>query len=636
MQSDKLIAVTISGPIEQLDDAIRRYVVDKMFHPEDATVVLSDIRRLKHVEEPDPYTPCLAQADALLARMGLAPERIDFGEYDIAQTERYIRDLGKELTLLTKKNSGVDSEMDEEDDLILELMRGVPISVKDLFDLWYVRKRLGLVPEGNWPELKSMAEDSPDEFVVEIGRQKGYVAVLALALPPQIDALDVNLSRLGFERLRPEAGREYPDCTAEEYFLRVKAEQERAAAEEIARKERLDELIRTEGDELLRRRAWLAYQTACVRAKSFVGQNYGRFYLVGWTTEDVAESLRVSCGESLLTCVTSEPQEVKKSTKPPVRIKERGAGKVLSPLMKMYGIPAYGTADPRVFMVITYTLFFGMMFGDAGQGAVLALLGFLLFRKTGAWLWRVLCLCGCSAVIFGLIYGSVFGLEELLPWGGYHPLESDHIMPVLLAGAAVGVCVILVCMAFNIVNSLRMRDLKGAFFSPNGLCGAILYVAVIAGIVFAYTGWANLFTAPYILLLIVLPIVLIWLGEPLGKLLAGDRNWQPESWGMYIVEGFFDIFEAAISYMSNTMSFLRIGAFAISHAGMMMVVSMLAEGSKATGSVLIMVLGNIFVAALEAALSSIQIIRLEFYEIFGRFYVVGGNEFTPVTVQYSK
>jgi V/A-type H+-transporting ATPase subunit I len=88
--------------------------------------------------------------------------------------------------------------------------------------------------------------------------------------------------------------------------------------------------------------------------------------------------------------------------------------------------------------------------------------------------------------------------------------------------------------------------------------------------------------------------------------------------------------------MSNTMSFLRLGAFAISHAGMMMVVSMLSENMAATGSLIVMIIGNIFVAFLEAALSSIQIIRLEFYEIFGRFYVSGGKDFAPITVQYTK
>jgi V/A-type H+-transporting ATPase subunit I len=287
-------------------------------------------------------------------------------------------------------------------------------------------------------------------------------------------------------------------------------------------------------------------------------------------------------------------------------------------------------------MLLTYTVFFGIMFGDAGQGLCLAVLGFLLYKKSKAWLWRIIGICGCSSVVFGLFYGSVFGLEDLLPWGGYHPLESEHIMPVLLAGAALGVVVLLVCMVLNIVNSIRLGDVRSAFFSPNGLSGAVLYTAVILAIVCAYTGAANLLVGWYICLFIVLPILLIWFGEPLAKLVQGDKDWKPESWGMFIVEGFFDIFEAAISYMSNTMSFLRLGAFAISHAGMMMVVSMLSENMAATGSLIVMIIGNIFVAFLEAALSSIQIIRLEFYEIFGRFYVSGGKDFAPITVQYTK
>ena len=277
-----------------------------------------------------------------------------------------------------------------------------------------------------------------------------------------------------------------------------------------------------------------------------------------------------------------------------------------------------------------------MMFGDAGQGACIAVLGFILYKKKGNWLWQILSLCGLSSVIFGLIYGSVFGLEELLPWGGYHPLEADHIMVVLLAGAAVGVVVMFVCMVFNIVNSLRAGNLHAALFSPNGVAGMIFYYALIAAIVCAYTGVANLLNPVYIILLIVLPVLLIWFGEPLAKLLQHDPNWKPESIGMFIVTGFFDIFEAVISYMSNTMSFLRIGAFAISHAGMMMVVSMLCQNMAVTGNIIVMVIGNIFVAFLEAALSSIQIIRLEFYEIFGRFYIGGGREFAPLTVDYTK
>jgi V/A-type H+-transporting ATPase subunit I len=635
MASEKMTALILSGPIGKLDEVVERFVVDRPFHPEDAVAFLSGIRHLRPVEADDPYTPALTKADGLLKQLGLTPAKRTPVGYDLAETLEFLQQLEERLAALEGDKLELDEAQHELDDPILRCLESVPESMKDLWQLHYVHGRLGRMPEAQWPELKALTDARDDEFSMELMRESGYVYVSALALESGTDRLDANLSRLGFERFR-YLEQNIPDATAAQILDSARAQQQAALAHQQEHQAQKTALVTELGEELLSRRAYLAVQAASVKAKSYAGRSLGKFYLTGWIPAALAENFAAEF-ESIPGCsaVTAKPKEVQGIT-PPVRLKSGKVRSLLTPLMDMYGTPAYGTADPRIFMVMTYILFFGMMFGDAGQGLCLALLGFLLYKKTKAWLWRVIGVCGCSAVVFGLIYGSVFGLEDLLPWGGYHPLDSDHIMPVLLAGAAVGVVVLLVCMVFNIANSLQRRDIQSAFFSPNGLAGAVLYTAVIAAIVCAYTGVANLLVGWYILLFIVLPVLLIWFGEPLAKLVQGDKNWQPESWGMFVVEGFFDIFEAAISYMSNTMSFLRLGAFAISHAGMMMVVSMLSENMAATGSLIVMVIGNIFVAGLEAALSSIQIIRLEFYEIFGRFYVGGGKDFAPITVEYEK
>ena len=85
--------------------------------------------------------------------------------------------------------------------------------------------------------------------------------------------------------------------------------------------------------------------------------------------------------------------------------------------------------------------------------------------------------------------------------------------------------------------------------------------------------------------------------------------------------------------MSNTMSFLRVGAFVLVHAGMMMVVFTLANMSSGIGYVLVVILGNIFVMALEALLAGIQVLRLEFYEMFSRFFDGNGRPFHPVSAR---
>lgn len=98
---------------------------------------------------------------------------------------------------------------------------------------------------------------------------------------------------------------------------------------------------------------------------------------------------------------------------------------------------------------------------------------------------------------------------------------------------------------------------------------------------------------------------------------------------MFFVQSFFELFEVMLSYLSNTLSFIRIGAFAISHASMMEVVLMLAGAEAGTPNWLVIILGNIFVTGMEGLIVGIQVLRLEYYEMFSRFYNGGGKPFKP-------
>ena len=104
--------------------------------------------------------------------------------------------------------------------------------------------------------------------------------------------------------------------------------------------------------------------------------------------------------------------------------------------------------------------------------------------------------------------------------------------------------------------------------------------------------------------------------------------------GGFIVENFFEMFEFLLSYVSNTMSFLRVGGFVLSHAGMMMVVMTLMDMSNAGVKPVTLIIGNLFVMAMEGMIVAIQIIRLEFYEVFSRFYESDGKEFVPMSVSF--
>ncbi|WRK52363.1 V-type ATPase 116kDa subunit family protein [Coprobacillaceae bacterium CR2/5/TPMF4] len=140
-------------------------------------------------------------------------------------------------------------------------------------------------------------------------------------------------------------------------------------------------------------------------------------------------------------------------------------------------------------------------------------------------------------------------------------------------------------------------------------------------------GFVNIF---YVLILIVVPLLLIFLKEPLIRKFEENEEMFPNGFGAFFVEGFFELFEVVLSFITNTMSFLRVGGFVLSHAGMMLVVYTLAGMVGGVGEYIVIVIGNVFVMCLEGLIVGIQVLRLEFYEMFSRYYEGNGIPFRTI------
>ncbi len=131
-------------------------------------------------------------------------------------------------------------------------------------------------------------------------------------------------------------------------------------------------------------------------------------------------------------------------------------------------------------------------------------------------------------------------------------------------------------------------------------------------------------------LVLGIPLLAMAFKEPLASLLEKKGVRIEGGIGMYLVQMFFEMFEVLLSFFSNTLSFVRVGAFAVSHAAMMEVVLMLAGFENGGGgNWLVVVLGNLFVCAMEGLIVGIQVLRLEYYELFSRYYKGTGREFKP-------
>lgn len=190
---------------------------------------------------------------------------------------------------------------------------------------------------------------------------------------------------------------------------------------------------------------------------------------------------------------------------------------------------------------------------------------------------------------------------------------------------------VLLAIVTNIVASLRRGHYTNGLFGPNGVAGLVFYASVVFGVGGQALNKWHIVSPLYVICFMVIPLLLMMFSEVLGGLLEGKADWKPESWGEMIMQNFFEVFEYVLSYLTNTISFIRIGAYVLVHAGMMMVIFKLAGSGGILGAIVI-IIGNIFVIALEGLLSGVQSLRLEFYEMFSRFYDGSGRPYTPVIV----
>jgi V/A-type H+-transporting ATPase subunit I len=300
----------------------------------------------------------------------------------------------------------------------------------------------------------------------------------------------------------------------------------------------------------------------------------------------------------------------------------------------MYGLPSYNEIDPTALLSISYILMFGIMFGDAGHGLILFIGGLLFYKLKKMDLGAIVASAGLSAIVFGFMYGEMFGSHAFLERYEFtkrliviEPMRD--INTILIATIALGAIIILISMLVNIINAVKSRNWGRFLFDQNGLSGMVLYISALALIVRMLLNLGEL-PSWFTWVLIILPLALIFLKEPLTHLLQRKKDWMPKNKGEFFLESFFELFEIILSYATNTISFVRLGAFALGHASMMSVVFILAGMTSGAGTVIAHVAGNVLVICLEGLIVGIQALRLEFYEMFSRYYTGDGREFKSI------
>ncbi len=532
----------------------------------------------------------------------------------------------------------------EQTKLQLYHLTNLHTSIDEIFSCKYLKVRFGRLPEDSYIKLPFYA-DKPFTFNEYDFDGKYYWGMYFVPEDHSVE-VDSIFSSLYFERMWVP---DFVHGTPQDALAQLMTE-ESDVRKSLEQLENLSDIVSGEDAAMLQKMAsWLNYESQIYDMQKYVISLERSYYISGFVPENELDKLKEAL--SLIPEVKAAEDDTESladaEVHPPVKLKNNWFARPFEMFVEMYGLPGYGDLDPTGFVAITYAVLFGVMFGDVGQGILLGIIGyFFMYKKMHLALGLILTRCSFFSVVFGFLYGSVFGFEHWLDgfWRALglaeKPLEvmSPESTNFILIGSIVaGIFIIAAAIVTGILSNFKRGIYAKTIFSVNGLAGLIFYISIILAFVPMLTGIAVPFigTMPFYILCLAIPFVCIFFAEPICQLIEHEKI--HEGFGEIFTNGFFEMFDALLSFASNTMSFLRVGGFVLAHAGMMSVVFTLADmvgGGPAYW--IIVVIGNLFVMGLEALFVGIQVLRLEFYEVFSRFFEASGEPYTPLTVSLTR
>lgn len=357
----------------------------------------------------------------------------------------------------------------------------------------------------------------------------------------------------------------------------------------------------------------------------------------------------------------TEVNEAEDSSTIPVAMKSPKILKPFKGLVSNYGTPEYGTINPTPFVAVAYLTMFLLMFADLGQGFVVFLLGLLLTRsykknpmkKEGLLNKSVSLLMiylGVFSMIGGILFGSTFGFPVFPAlWFNYHAVVEGQASvigtPVQSVYDILGICikygivVIFVGLLINWINLIRKKRWAALLFSSTGVSGTLIYSTGLY-LAFGYvsSGYKTFPSDSWIVYAFIIGALGILVHEPFDWLINKKSRHNKtfgqvciSSLGIWVIE----LLEIFISYMSNTLSFLRVAGLGIAHVSLMGAFEQLAAipGMTTAAGILILLAGNVLVIALEGLSAGIQALRLNYYEFFSKFFNGKGIAYSPVSLR---
>jgi V/A-type H+-transporting ATPase subunit I len=327
--------------------------------------------------------------------------------------------------------------------------------------------------------------------------------------------------------------------------------------------------------------------------------------LTGWTTavspDELEQQLRSEGIDSRF--VFTPPRT---DLTPPVELHSAGWSKPFRLFVDLMGSPGQNEIDPAPLVAMLVPFLFGFMFPDVGHGLVLALAGWVLGKHYPAA--RILIACGLAATGFGFLFGEVFGLHGVIPSPFGHPL--DNAVTLLVIALLLGVAIILLGQLFSGIQAWWRADFRAWLLESAPIL--LLYATAFIGIIY--------------------PLAWYLSAAAIAWYLAGSIVLCKDAKGGCLGKQLGNLAESSFQLAVATLSFVRVGAFALAHATFSVVISeLLSLVDSPLGTALVFIIGHLVIIVLEGLVVMVQTTRLVLFEFFTRFLRFEGRVYKPLT-----
>ncbi len=635
----KMKTLSLVGPLEEVEWAARHLLLRGTFQPLPLGMCVEDasLRAGLSTVRENPYEEPLEKLEGVWHLAGrdvpeARPLAVD-AKLTSQRARTLVDQVVKKITLWHRRSKELADSMDqlEAGCIFLEALARLRRNPSELVRARHLVAIFGRLDNENWSRLLESSRDAP-LLVIELAVRGTQRWLLAVTIPAYLEGTRRLLDSLLFRAYPLD---DLPQGTATEALSHLQRQlvHRKRAVEGLKRA--VQNYLDSHADELASLHSQL-HSGQRIWEICREGGQMGRLHLVsGWIPADEVAQLKEMTAEgaprTVLVVDDPDPAQIKSGLVPSM-LKNFPLVRAFQDIVGLYSLPSYGERDPSFIVAVTFCLFFGFMFGDVGHGALLALAAWWLTKKgtLPRGLGAVVQLAGVVSILFGFLYGSVMGREDLIEPLWLSPMQDTASL--IAASLVTGVCCLSIAMILGLQESFRKRDWKEFLFGEKGLVGLILYWSAVMIGVFALTGWGGERAFGAAMTVTVVLAIVFLLAAVAPPLRHSDSEGKKK--GSAAVEG-FSRFHHLFSFLSNTASFVRLAAFALNHAGLSMAVFLLADQAASVpgGMILrwlLLVFGHALIVLLEGLIVFIQTLRLEYYELFGKFFRGGGRPFRPV------